>query len=247
MKNYETLADLRAKASFHIEKAFDRGYEQGFNDCHSELTEEEAKDHYNEGYNDGYEKGLKHGLKEAECAEACGMNRAWKAARKIVLSDEDGGIPIDNILKIYGMSYYGVMKNIPASEVIEKIDAWKKKQEQTKKSCDTCEYNNCEKTVYPCTACCSWNSKWTPKQDAPKMNVESIEVGDEVTYNIGNVMVVTRVYSESRSADLLRYDGTVEQQPLEILTPTGKHYDIQALFDAIKPSKPEEGGENVHE
>lgn len=158
MKNYAVLADLRVKASLHIEKAYDRGYDQGYNDCKVELLEDEAKCHYQEGYNDGYRKGVERGkearVAEADCAYQCGMKRAWEAARKIVLSDADGGIPNDNIPKIYSTSYYGVMKNIPVQEAIAKLEAWEEKQ----------------------------------KQDAPEMNVGNIENRDKIVKALAGLL-----------------------------------------------------------
>lgn len=153
MKNYEALADLRAKATFHIEKAFDRGYEQGYNDCKVELTEEEAKAHYNEGYEDGtkakdgergsiyyggygdglkdgYEKGLKHGqelrAEEVKCAEACGMKRAWNVAKKILSRHGEGYDATDR--EVFGTDD---VFSLSASEAVSKLEAWEKKQKQT--------------------------------------------------------------------------------------------------------------------
>lgn len=188
MKDYTVLEELKISAASKIEIAFERGYEQGFNDCHSELTEEEAKDHYNEGYNDGYEKGLQHGqelrAKEVECAEACGMKRAWEAARKIVLTKENGGIPLSDLNEIFGA--VNVLKEFSASEVIEKIDAWEKKQEQeqeqSKKCCKDCNHYCGDDNKFKCDIkglLCIERDRWTPKQNASEMNVDSIEVGDE--------------------------------------------------------------------
>lgn len=80
---------------------------------------------------EAYQKGLQHGqelrAKEAECAEACGMKRAWEAARKIVLTKENGGIPLSDLNEIFGA--VNVLKEFSASEAIEKIEAWEKKQD----------------------------------------------------------------------------------------------------------------------
>ncbi len=170
MKNYAVLADLRAKATFHIEKAFDRGYDQGYNDCKVELTEE-AKAHYNEGYKDGtkvkdgergrvyhdgygdglkygYEEGLQHGkelrVKEADCAYQCGLRIAWNAARKIVLSSKAGGLEATIVREIFGMPYESVLMKYSAKNTIEMIEAWEKKQKENEKvDCNNTDCKNC--------------------------------------------------------------------------------------------------------
>ena len=175
MKNYAVLADLKAKATFHIEKAFDRGYDQGFNDCHSELTEEEAKDHYKEGYNDGYRKGVEHGkearVAEADCAYQCGMNRAWEAARKIVLSPKEGGLQATTVKEIFGMPYESALMKYSARNAVEMIEAWEKKQEQeqeqSKKCCKDCNHYCGDDNKFKCDIkglLCIERDRWTPKQ-----------------------------------------------------------------------------------
>lgn len=253
MRDYAVLADLKAKASFHIEKAFDRGYDQGYQDGKldgkAEKIEElekqfddEKKDEYDRGfkegkgdaeddmykyynkhfndvvhssnddayqrgykdgmqnpssigYQHGYEAGLQHGqelrVKEAECAEACGMKRAWEAARKIVLIKENGGIPLSDLNEIFGA--VNVLKVFSASDAIEKIDAWEKKQEQTKKNCKNCAHRISEKSnekFFKCDAKgnCVNHEQWTPKQDAPEMNVESIENRDKIVKAIAGLL-----------------------------------------------------------
>ena len=58
-----------------------------------------------------------------------GLNDAWECARKIMLSDEDGGIAHIDIQKIFGGSYYQAMMNYSASEVIVKLKEYEEKQE----------------------------------------------------------------------------------------------------------------------
>lgn len=199
-KGKDEILDTIAKSITSLDEIkkseYDKGYKDACNDkdlitCKKsdEISDKAYKDGYNKGYGAGYkdayeigkkdgqkaermllheplkkdleeayQKGLKHGqelrAKEAECAEACGMKRAWEAARKIVLSDEDGGIPNDNILKIYSTCYYSVMKNIPVQEAIAKLETWEKKQ----------------------------------KQDAPEMNVGSIENRDKIVKAIAGLL-----------------------------------------------------------
>lgn len=54
------------------------------------------------------------------------------------------------------------------------------------KTCETCKYGKAYKQGSDittmddeCGSCCSWNSKWEPKEDAADTDVNSIKVGDE--------------------------------------------------------------------
>lgn len=97
---------------------------------------------------EAYQKGLKHGqelrAKEAECAEACGMKRAWDAARKVILSPDKGGLSSTNIHQIFDTSdYLNIFNDYSASEVIEKIGAWEKKQKENEKVVCDKDCKNC--------------------------------------------------------------------------------------------------------
>lgn len=72
---------------------------------------------YRMGYEDG--KNLKYDL---------GLNDAWECARKMMLSDEDGGIALSDILKIFGMTQYSAIKRFSAAEAMAKIKEYEKKQ-----------------------------------------------------------------------------------------------------------------------
>jgi len=246
---------------------------------------------------EAYQKGLKHGqelrAEEAKCAEACGMKRAWEVARKIVLSDAIGGIPSVDILKIYGTSYYGVMKNIPVQEAVAKLDEWEKKQgqeqEQSKKRCENCDhycgYDNkfkcdikgvlcierdrwtpkqkqVEKSCKTCShtetgmpknddAQCeechfdgSGNTLWQPKekQDAPEMNVESIEVGDEV-YQLDKNYTYIVTNTDDKIACFFSRTGHWGCRSISELHKTGRHFPIQEILDAMKNNS-EENNDN---
>ena len=129
-------------AELNFEKGYDKGYEDGT----------KAKDGergsiyyggYSDGLKDGYEKGLKHGqelrVKEAECAEACGMKRAWEAARKIYDIQN-----VAMIKELFGADAYYTIYNFTASEVVEKIEAWEKKQKENEKvDCNNTDCKNC--------------------------------------------------------------------------------------------------------
>jgi hypothetical protein len=215
MKNYEEIAYLRTESTFHIEKAYDKGYDRGYNDCKVELLEDEAKCHYQEGYNDGYRKGVERGkearVAEADCAYQCGMKRAWQAARKIVLSDEDGGIPNDNILKIYSMCYYSVMKNIPVQEAIAKLEAWEEKQKQ-----DAPETN----------------------VESIKVGDEVRMIGSDPKLDNCDFGVCTMV--KPKTIYVMRMDGSVGEEDKEEWEKTGNHYDIQSILDKMKENEVKE-------
>lgn len=85
-------------------------------------------------YNQGYEDGLKDGKESVQIDDSTayerGLNDAWECARKMMLSDEDGGIALSDILKIFGMTQYSAIKRFSASESIAKIKEYEEKQKQ---------------------------------------------------------------------------------------------------------------------
>lgn len=176
MKNYAVLEDMKRHQKKVLDDAFNKGYDQGYHDGKLENIEKleksldaEKESEYQRGYEQGrrstitikdfeeyYRKGFKHGqelrAKEAECAEACGMKRAWDAAKKIVLSAGNGGYSADTVMKLFGMTYHDVLVSASPLRVIEKIEAWEKQE-----------------------------------QDAPEMNVGSIENRDKIVKAIAGL------------------------------------------------------------
>lgn len=240
MKNYAVLADLRAKATFHIEKAFDRGYDQGYHDGkldgeaeNIEMLEkqfdDEKKAEYKRGYADGkkevaaelnfekgyykgyedgktdivskakaevsqyregYDKGLEHGqelrAEEVKCAEACGLRKGWETARKILQ------MTLDEVAKVFDPTWdvEHIIEKLSAKEVIEKLEAWEKKQEQNEKSCENCGHHRSGDVGCEAGGCSLIRENWIPqeKQDAPEMNVESIENRDKIVKALAGLL-----------------------------------------------------------
>lgn len=63
--------------------------------------------------------------------DACqrGLDEAWETARKLVFSKDNGGLDVHDLSKIFGSkSVNYVLKKYSASEAIEKIKAYEKKQ-----------------------------------------------------------------------------------------------------------------------
>lgn len=84
---------------------------------------------YNQGYNDGVNYGIEIGRDFEKAGEyGCGLEDAWECARKMMLSDEDGGIALSDIMKIFGMTQYSAIKRFSASEAIAKIKEYEEKQ-----------------------------------------------------------------------------------------------------------------------
>lgn len=105
-KDYSNLEGLIGNVKESIRNAYDKGYKQGVNDGSLDVKMR---------VDGAYEKGL---------------NDAWECARKIMLSDEDGGIAHIDIQKIFGGSYYQAMMNYSPSEAIAKIKEYEEKQKQ---------------------------------------------------------------------------------------------------------------------
>ena len=92
----------------HITELFDNGYDQGYADATIDLAHEESDRAYQQGLED-----------------------AWKAARKLALSSLEGGLDIETVAEIFdGLTYYYVLKDVPASEAIAKIKAYEEQHKQ---------------------------------------------------------------------------------------------------------------------
>lgn len=113
-------------------------------------------------YNQGYEDGKESVQIDDSTAYERGLNDAWECARKMMLSDEDGGIALSDILKIFGMTQYSAIKSFSASEAMDKIKEYEEKQKRT---CDTCQYvGNTLYNLKTYCANCDGRNGWTPKQ-----------------------------------------------------------------------------------
>lgn len=86
------------------------------------------RDVYSQGYNDGIKDGKESVQIDDSTAYERGLNDAWECARKMLLSDEDGGIALSDILKIFGMTQYYAIKRFSATEAIAKIKEYEEKQ-----------------------------------------------------------------------------------------------------------------------
>lgn len=174
--------------------AYQRGYEDGkksnMNDAYEvgfnqgkktakEYNEQKAMDEFNKGYQKGLQHGQELRAKEAECAEACGMKRAWNVARKLLSRHGEGYDATD--MEVFGTDD---VFSLSASEAVAKLDEWEKKQ--TEKNCENCKYNNREKTSYPCAACLrkidGRHAMWEEKEDYVRVPTpeESKSVNDYI-------------------------------------------------------------------
>lgn len=112
-KDNKLMVDFVAReeledAQKQVEEAYQRGYDKGYADKtnNDEVGKELAKDIYQRG-----------------------LDAAWEAARKMVLSVDEGGLSVHNLTKIFGSesSRYAFRK-YSASEAIEKLKAFEEKQ-----------------------------------------------------------------------------------------------------------------------
>lgn len=131
MKNYAVLEKDKKLINNHIavvlKEAFNKGYAQGYGDCKVELTTEESNVFYKEGYDQGLRHGEELKVKAVNCAEICGMQRAWNVARKIISRHGEGydatDVEVFGTDDVFGLSAY---------EAIEKLETWEKKQRKIK-------------------------------------------------------------------------------------------------------------------
>ena len=111
INNYLSILEgmIRADYQKQVDEAYQRGYNKGYADKtnNDEVCNELAKDIYQRGLND-----------------------AWEAARKIVLSPDEGGTSLTDIYVMFGNngSMQRVFRSYLASEAIEKLKACEKKR-----------------------------------------------------------------------------------------------------------------------
>ena len=86
-----------------------------------------------EAYAEGYKEGMQLSIDDAKLKKEYqrGLNDAWNAARKIVLSREDGGLFCYEERKaVFGCGNYMALKTFLAPEAIEKIRQYEQAQEE---------------------------------------------------------------------------------------------------------------------
>ena len=82
---------------------------------------------YQRGLHEGNDIGYKDGVND-------GRNEAWEAARKIVLSPDEGGTSLPTLFAIFGGgSMQHVFRKNSAAEAIEKLKAYEEKQKADEK------------------------------------------------------------------------------------------------------------------
>lgn len=97
---------------------------------YTELDVEAIRD---EAYDKGLNDGWTNVHNECEAAYQNGLYDAWDVARKIVLSEADGGIQWKLKEQWFGkFTIYDIFKDVPAMDVIEKIRQYGREQEEIK-------------------------------------------------------------------------------------------------------------------
>ena len=114
INNYLSILEgmIRADYQKQVDEAYQRGYNKGYADKTNniEVCSKIAKDIQNEGYQRG-------------------LDDAWEAAKKIVLSPDEGGTSLPDLFAIFDNgSMQSVFRNYSASEAIAKLKDYKEKQ-----------------------------------------------------------------------------------------------------------------------
>ena len=113
MTQEQRTEGIKRQAQELIEQSYQRGYKAGYAKCEEEL----AKEAIAEGEQ---EKWIKQG-----------RNEAWEAAKRISCGTLVGGYSFNDLIKVFGTPVYdNIFTKNTASEAIEKLKAWEKKQEQ---------------------------------------------------------------------------------------------------------------------
>lgn len=86
-------------------------------------------------YDRGYKQGFKDGkLEVVTSSYTRGLNDAWEAARKIMLSKSSGGLGYEVTLNIFqqaditGTEHFDILRTCSASETVAKIKEYEEKQ-----------------------------------------------------------------------------------------------------------------------
>ena len=153
----------------------------------------------------------------------------------MILGAKDSNLFVDT-LAVENLEQY-----IPAD--VEKIydkaygDGYNKGFEDGKKStekgCEGCKFESRTAIEEPCKYCSNCHtSKYTPM---PKHS-DRIEVGDEVVWNDGTTLTVTRVYKldDDEWCDGMDEDGRMYGVLKNNVRKTGKHYDIASILEAMR-------------
>ena len=169
-------SDLKLRAEQVIDDAYMYGYEDGKKEstlhCWTTKEIEACEEIKNEAYQRGNEDAWKHIVdvrsKDIKCGYNRGLNDAWKFMTKIV----DDNFEMDELKTVFGTyNIYYILKRNTASEAMQKIKDYERKQkehrneidekileENTKRTCD-----NCSHPKYGCQECGEDLDNWKQK------------------------------------------------------------------------------------
>lgn len=86
---------------------------------------------YQRGYKDGENSRIDECAKALDEAVIAGRNEAWEAAKKIYLSENNGGLPANELRRIFNVEYNSfIIKIFSASEAIEKLRKYEEQKKQ---------------------------------------------------------------------------------------------------------------------
>ena len=154
-----------------------------------------------DAYQKGYEDAKEETLELDKRARDIGRDEAWLCAKTLYQFSPNTNRQLCE--DIFDMKYNEMICNIHASEAIDKVNEWKKKEEENKKH-STCKYYE----DYPFGAICKscvGHDRWEPKQN------DEINIGDEIITNDDTRAIVLDIdedgtlciYDENRVASIL--------------------------------------------
>ena len=214
---------------------------------------------YNRGKNDAKREISLSG--EYERAYQRGLDDAWEAAKKIVLTVADGGLPNETAYVIFGMWFYQVFRDLSVTEAIEKI---RKYEQDRALRCDNCKHKDdqfsvcggsedgseCEAETteancgechrrYYCEASPDSCIHGKIAQTESEQVDDEIRVGDEV-YLLDEhfprvVTCITKKNGRNPLAVQFTKSGELCADDVRDLHKTGRHFDqIQEVLNALK-------------
>ena len=100
----------------------------------------------NAAFSKGYETCFEQKKEIEDRAYQKGLEEAWEVIRRLMLTSAEGGIPTDELTKMFGTGVYSIIRDRSIYEVKENIEAWVQQQDNEIKVGDEVIYHG-ENTV----------------------------------------------------------------------------------------------------
>ena len=163
--NAEVYAKVLKTIDNNVRMAWNAGYDAG--KAEIKFTEEDIDKAYQRGYDAGYNAVAEDRINDAKAAYQRGLDDAWKAAGKIVLDPEYGGLKFTELVRIFGfIDFRAISETLLPQEIVTKLREYEERQ---KKPVKTRRMKAAE--VLGCTVedlQCAYDSWWDEEYKEPE-------------------------------------------------------------------------------